>query len=385
MNSRHVSARSAPGYWRRVRGDLTVRSFGIVAGLALVFSTQILFHPHLFEMWNLGDVARAWAEYCAEVTAIGAVLLIAVVAVEQAPVQRRVTRWVLLAIALVLPAMVLLILISWRFSGAWWTLPSTAVLGQSIRFTLLGGFVFGVRALHRHARSADREARILQTAQLELERQADEAQLQLLQAQIEPHFLFNTMANVRQLYRKHPVAGAEAIDNLMTYLQAALPRVRRTQSTLGDEFELVQAYLELFKVRMGRRLHFTLDLAPEMRPFPFPPMVLVTLAENAIKHGLTPADLGGRVDVAARRSGSRLVVTVTDDGVGFGASASGTGVGLVNIRRQLAARYGDAARLTLEQQGGVCARIVVPWPPGVDALPREPADGARQPVPVDAR
>jgi sensor histidine kinase YesM len=153
---------------------------------------------------------------------------------------------------------------------------------------------------------------------------------------------------------------------------------------LGDEFELVQAYLQLFKVRMGRRLRFTLDLAPELRPLPFPPMVLVTLAENAIKHGLAPADLGGTVDVAASRNGTSLVVTVTDDGVGFGASAGGTGVGLVNIRRQLAARYGDGARLTLEQQGGVCARIVVPWPPA-GAQPRETAAGAPQPLPANAR
>ncbi len=122
-----------------------------------------------------------------------------------------------------------------------------------------------MRALRCHARSADDSARQLQASRQELERQAEEAQLQLSQAQIEPYFLFNTLANVRRLCRKDPRAGAEAIDNLMTYSRAALPQVRRTESTLGDEFELVQAYLQLFKVGMGRRLHFTLDIAPELK------------------------------------------------------------------------------------------------------------------------
>ena len=207
------------------------------------------------------------------------------------------------------------------------------------------------------------QALALDASQRELERQAEEAQLQLLQAQIEPHFLFNTLANVRRLYRRQPAAGAEAIDSLMVYLRAALPQVRRTESTLGDEFDLAQAYLQLFRVRMGSRLRFTLDLPPELRAVPFPPMVLVTLTENAIKHGIAPADLGGTVRLGARLDGGQLQVTVSDDGVGLGAaSAGGSGVGLVNIRRQLAARFGDRARLTLEDAGtGVRSRISLPW------------------------
>jgi sensor histidine kinase YesM len=354
-------APAAPAYWDRVRAELRPRSFAIVAGIALVFSTQIVFHPHLLDMWDLADIALAWAEYFFEVLLIGAALLAAVVAVEQAPVRRSV-RWMLLVLALVVPALWLTTMFSWHFSGAWWSVPPLATVGQAARFALLGVFVLSVRALHAHAQRADDEARRLREAQRELERQADEAQLQLLQAQIEPHFLFNTLANVRRLYRKQPQAGADAIDNLMTYLRAALPGVRRTVSTLADEFELAQAYLELFKVRMGARLRFKLDLPPELRRQPFPPMVLVTLVENAIKHGLAPADLGGTVEIVARRRGPHLEVTVSDDGIGFGPTAGGSGVGLVNIRRQLATRYGDRARLLLEQGGsGVRAQISVPW------------------------
>ena len=380
-----VMAQPALSYWGRVRNDLTLRSFAIVGGLALLVSTQILFQPHLFEIWDLADIGQAWAEYFVEVALIGAALLIAVVGVEQAPVRRPLSRWLLLVVALVGPALCLVTLFSWRFSGAWGSVPPLSMLGQSMRLTLLGAFVFGVRAMHRHAQRADDAARSLQDTQRELERQADAAQLQLLHAQIEPHFLFNTLANVRRLYRKQPYAGAEAIDNLMIYLRAALPRVRRTASTLGDEFELAQAYLQLFKVRMGRRLSFTLDLAPELRAVPFPPMVLVTLVENAIKHGLTPADLGGTIALAARRAGRSVEVTVIDDGVGFGASADGTGVGLVNIRRQLAARYGDDARLTLDEQGGVCARITVPWQGNVDSRTRSATAAVSGPLTAIAR
>ncbi len=148
----------------------------------------------------------------------------------------------------------------------------------------------------------------------------------------------------------------------MTYLRAALPQVRRSESTLGDEFELARAYLQLFQVRMGPRLRFTLDLPPELRSLPFPPMILVTLAENAIKHGLAPADLGGSVQVRARHDGRLLEVSVADDGVGFGSESLGHGVGLANIRRQLAARFGEQAALALEERdtGGVIARLSLP-------------------------
>jgi len=184
-----------------------------------------------------------------------------------------------------------------------------------------------------------------------------------LQAQIEPHFLFNTLANVRRLYRKQPAAGAETIDNLMTYLRAALPQVRRSESTLSEEFDLARAYLQLLQVRMGTRLRFTLDLPPELRSLAFPPMVLVTLVENAIKHGLAPAGLGGAVQLCARRSDKTLEVSVADDGVGFGPDSGGHGLGLANIRRQLAARFGERASLSLEERdtGGVIARLTLPY------------------------
>jgi len=194
-------------------------------------------------------------------------------------------------------------------------------------------------------------------------RQAEsEQQLALLQAQIEPHFLFNMLGNVRRLYRTDPRSGAEAIDSLSRYLRTALPQLRSRRASLGEEIELVSAYLDLFRLRMGPRFAFSIEVEPGLEEAEFPPMLLITLVENAVKHGLEPAG-GGRIEVRARSRRSQLEVIVLDDGAGFGATASsGTGVGLANVRRQLAARYPGRARLTLaeRQPRGACAMVELP-------------------------
>ena len=196
------------------------------------------------------------------------------------------------------------------------------------------------------------------------ERSAVEARLKLLQAQIEPHFLFNMLGNVRRLYRTDRHAGADSIASLMRYLRIALPQLRSRSGTLADEIELVRSYLELYRIRMGTRLAFSIEVEPSLRGVAFPPMLLVTLAENAIRHGVEPAG-GGEVLVRARREGNALQVAVLDDGAGFGAAASsGTGVGLANVRRQLAARYPGGAGLTLQSRRprGASASIWIPLP-----------------------
>ncbi|MDM0110524.1 histidine kinase [Variovorax sp. J22R133] len=353
------------GYWRRVRGDLNAVAFGVGAGMAILISMQVLFQPHLFDMWGPADVALAWGRYFAEATAVASAMIVAVAMADQVSLRHHALRIAALSVALVVPAQALVWILAWGYSGSWVPVSLKSMIGEGMKFSLLGAVMLGTRTLHRLMQRASADAIAAQAARVELERQADQAQLQLLQAQIEPHFLFNTLANVRRLYRKQPEAGAEAIGDLMIYLRAALPQLRRTVSTLGEEFELVRAYLKLFKLRMGHRLNYTLDLPPAIRGVAFPPAVLVTLAENAVKHGLAPADSGGLIQVAATCNGHELGVTVIDDGVGFGAGTSGSGLGLVNIRRQLEARFGDSAQLTLEQADGcgVCARIVIPWNP----------------------
>jgi sensor histidine kinase YesM len=350
------------GFWRRVRAGLGLPAFAVITLIAFVASTQILFQPHLFEMWDLPDVLQGWVNYFGEIMAIGVPMWIMVVAAEECRMQSAIGRFALLTAAIILPALLAIWLIAWQYSGWWWPTAPQVLLGETLKYSMLGALIYGARALQRHAERASMQAVRVDARRRELEREAAEAQLLLLQAQIEPHFLFNTLANVRRLYRRQPSAGAEAIDNLMTYLRAALPQVRRSESTLGEEFDLARAYLQLFQVRMGPRLRFTLDLPPELRGLPFPPMILVTLVENAIKHGLAPTDRGGTIQLRASRDGNGLEVSVADDGMGFGPDSGGHGLGLANIRRQLAARFGERASLSLEERdsGGVLARLTLP-------------------------
>jgi LytS/YehU family sensor histidine kinase len=188
-----------------------------------------------------------------------------------------------------------------------------------------------------------------------------EAQLTALQAQIEPHFLFNTLANVKRLYETAPDQGREMLSSLINYLRAALPAMRESGSTLGRELELARSFLTILKMRMRERLDFSIDHDPALANARVPPMVLPTLVENAIKHGLSPLPEGGRIEIHARREGDDLLVEVRDNGAGF-SGTTGAGVGLANTRSRLSALYGARARMTLTAGAprGVTASIRLP-------------------------
>jgi hypothetical protein len=194
-----------------------------------------------------------------------------------------------------------------------------------------------------------------------MDEQAAEARLQMLEAQIEPHFLFNTLAHVKRLYDTERDAGARMLENLMAYLAVALPQMRATDSTLGRELDHARAYLEIQQIRMGRRLAFGIDVPDELRAARLPPLMLLTLVENAIKHGLTPSIGGGRVDIRASVDDGRLRVDVADTGQGF-TKTGGGGTGLANIRARLATQFGASASLTLALNAptGVIATIMLP-------------------------
>jgi sensor histidine kinase YesM len=218
------------------------------------------------------------------------------------------------------------------------------------------------------------EESTLRSQQAEVDRarfvqRMEEARLRMLQAQIEPHFLFNTLANVRRLHQTAPTDGAAMLEHLMRYLAVALPQMRAADSTLDREAELTRSYLEIQRLRMGHRLRFEIDIPESLRASPVPPMMLVTLAENAIKHGLAPLPEGGRVDITASLHGPELQLRVADSGQGF-THSSGGGTGLANIRARLAGMYGAAGRLSLALNAprGVVATIAVPL--GAPAIPR---------------
>jgi len=202
----------------------------------------------------------------------------------------------------------------------------------------------------------------------DVNRQITEARLQALQAQVEPHFLYNTLANVQALTEVDPAQANQMTGHLIQYLRSSLPKMRENTSTIGQEIELVRAYLNILKMRMGERLAFDIDCPADMNSISFPPLMLPSLVENAIKHGLEPQREGGRIDVVVSRvftaAGDRIRVAVKDTGRGLTDAPvqAGGGVGLSNIRERLIALYGDQGKLTLEsnEPKGVVATIEIP-------------------------
>ncbi|MEO8485607.1 MAG: histidine kinase [Betaproteobacteria bacterium] len=197
-----------------------------------------------------------------------------------------------------------------------------------------------------------------------LSKQAVEAELKLMQAQVEPHFLFNTLASVQFLTETDPPAAHHLLGHLIAYLRAALPQLRASSTTLGQEVELAEAYLNILRTRIGARLSFTIDVPATLRSHPFPPNLLISLVENAIKHGIEPSPQGGAIALRARRDGDRLIVEVVDTGRGIVASEArpGGGVGLGNVRERLAALYGSRGRFTLSpvEPRGARATLEIP-------------------------
>ena len=217
-------------------------------------------------------------------------------------------------------------------------------------------FIDRSRAAQRMADLKRKEAEYHRMSQ-----QVTEAKLQALQAQVEPHFLYNTLANVQALTEVDPARANTMVGHLIQYLRSALPKMRESISTVGQEIELVRAYLNILQMRMGKRLSFDISVPESLLATPFPPLMLPSLVENAIKHGLEPQREGGSVIISAQAQDGRLRLVVSDTGRGFGETV-GSGVGLENIRERLTALYGATAKLTLESNSpsGVIATIEVP-------------------------
>jgi LytS/YehU family sensor histidine kinase len=186
--------------------------------------------------------------------------------------------------------------------------------------------------------------------------------LNLLHAQVEPHFLYNTLGSATYLVRGDPAGAERIIDNLILYLRRSLPRLDNSLTTLGDELERVRAYLDIMQIRMGARLKTEMDVPNALKAVPFPSMMLQTLVENSIKHGLEPKPGGGTIWILGVEKAGRVAVTIADDGVGLGAEITGSGIGLKNVRERLHLAYGADAAFDLAANfpTGVAATITVP-------------------------
>jgi Histidine kinase len=269
--------------------------------------------------------------------------------------QRLVPRWLLqtLAVAMAAPVATLLVYLAvtsgnisafvgnpYRVMGFLWIAGCGLVLGLVVALGAL------VRERDAQTRS---QALQFEVERSELERQALDARLALLSAQVEPHFLFNTLANVQALVETGSPRAAPVLKSLIAYLRAALPRLHEARdATLADELDLVRAYLELMHLRMPDRLRYEVGVDAALLGTRFPPMALLTLVENAVRHGIDPSEQGGMIEVGGRREagGRRVALWVADTGVGLrGGGAPGTG--LANLRSRLQGVFGASARVEL--------------------------------------
>jgi signal transduction histidine kinase len=232
--------------------------------------------------------------------------------------------------------------------------------------TALGIFVAPWVALGALVRQKDALARnqalAFELERSEYERQALDARLHLVQAQVAPHFLFNTLANVQALVDSGSPQASAVLRSLVAYLRAAVPRLDEPVTTLKQELELVTAYLELMHMRMPDRLKFALHFEEPELAVRCPPLTLLTLVENAVRHGIDPSEEGGRIDVHVERRGDRCIVRVADTGVGLGSSNGGLGTGLSTLRERLQLVFGGAAELRVRANTprGVVAEVEIP-------------------------
>jgi signal transduction histidine kinase len=318
-----------PG-WTASWGVLLLRLLMIAAGLLLVFS--------LFARWprRLPSWLARWALQVA-------------------------------AVAVVVPFVVAIVYAFTTFGDAQpWYLDKDGRLKGYAMLTFLSLLIapwVAIAALIGQIKGeAQRQALAFELERSEFARRDTETRLQRLQAQVEPHFLFNTLANVRELVDSGSPQASVVLGHLIAYLRAAVPRLHDPVNTLDQEVELVRAYLEVMHMRMPDRLLFALHVDDTARDLPCPSMALLTLVENAVRHGIDPAEDGGRIDVHVRESEGRCRIEVLDTGVGLREGGGSLGTGLANLRERLQLAFAGEAVLRLEAASprGVSAKIEFP-------------------------
>ena len=239
----------------------------------------------------------------------------------------------------------------------------SGVLVLSFWGVLLVSWVALAALVRQRGEEARSQALAFQLERSELERKALDARLRLLQAQVEPHFLFNTLANVRELVDSGSPQASKVLDTLITYLRAAVPRLHDPSTTIAQEMQLVRSYLELMRMRMPDRLQFSLEVDERALPMRCPPTTLLTLVENAIRHGIDPGEEGGRIDVHVAVSNGRCHAEVIDTGIGMKATAAaGLGTGIDSLRERLQHAFDGDAKVELApvQPHGTVAAVDFP-------------------------
>jgi sensor histidine kinase YesM len=300
--------------------------------------------------------------------AMGAVLVFGVLERWPARLPAWIARWVLqvVGVAFAVPWIVALAYTLTTIGlQPSWIHDKDRMIGYST-MTFLGLLIapwMAIAALLRQIKDEARnQALAFDLERSELERTALNARLRLLQAQVEPHFLFNTLANVRELVESGSPQASAVLGSLIAYLRAAVPRLHEPATTMGQEIDLVRAYLEVMHMRIPDRLQFSIHTDEAALTLICPPMTLLTLVENAVRHGIDPSEEGGRIDIDVHRRDDRCLVRVTDTGVGLRQTGNGLGTGLSTLRERLQLTFGGDAHLRVSEREpkGICAEVDFP-------------------------
>lgn len=273
-----------------------------------------------------------------------------------------IERWVLQVVAVGVSVPITLTLLYLPYGGATPFLEDNDRLHLTFAAVLIAPWTALAAVVRQKEAFARHQKLAFALERSELERQGLDARLHLLQAQVAPHFLFNTLANVQALVDAGSPHASPVLRSLIQYLRAAVPLLHEPTATIERELQLVRPYLDLMQMRMPDRLQYAMNVDPSALKLRCPPTTLLTLVENAVRHGIDPSEEGGRIDVDIARTGERCVVRVTDTGVGLHLSANGLGTGLTALRERLRLIFGDAAqlRLTSGTECGVVAEVDMP-------------------------
>jgi len=361
----HVAGQDLPEY---PQGAPAARapSFAAIAAVALLVavlkSTQFLFQPFVWQNWSVGAVLIGWADLARD----NGIVAVAMALMLRAVLRRRMSGKVMLAITAAAAAAGALfgewvLMIVDRQAAA---VDTTALLARVVRWAMIAGILALAYVFWRKDMAVAAGVRWAARRRARADRALAAAQLQALRRQIEPHFLFNTLATIRQMAQSDPKSGQRLLSHLLNFVRRTLVSAEETRSTLGQEIELSEAYLGVYRERLGGRMTFTVAIGDDLKAIACPPLTVATLVENAIKHGISPSVDGGHVSLTARRDGDAAIIDVADTGAGF-SGLSGNGTGLANIRARLAALYGPAAGCELQANAprGVIARLRLPIEP----------------------
>ena len=334
--------------------------FALSTAIAFGMSLQFLAQLFVWRNWPIREVLQGWLYIFRDRLVVATLITLPIVVLSVLRIQSPLLRSALLAAGVLAGAVV----------GEWLVRllydqqdSLSTLLPYALRWGAVALAVATTYYLWRASADSDEQLRQESLRRQAVEQQLANTRLTALRKQIEPHFLFNTLATVRRLHQTDPAAGAGMLGNFIDYLRRVLPMLECSEVPLGDEINLIRAYLAVIQLRMLGRLEVHFEVPGNLRTVQIPPLSLATLVENAIKHGLAPLPSGGVISVIASTHQGLLELAVADNGVGLKTdSGGGTGIGLYNVRARLATLYG--ARATLEVQAnrptGVRATIRLP-------------------------